>query len=398
MITFYGIYDLMKALLFRAIVFFPFEFLGFFNVLPLFHHSKGPHKRIAFQAYNPQVAQVFLPIIRELRNNPDVDIWFTIMFHPYHGVRGLTDTRRFARDILGIPPNRIVMIWEAFRLPLDVLVCSDVYAKFPIKKTRTVLIPHGAGLLSRWVTKSLLRKTVSDFDEYLLCGTFDRDQVKPWVFHKPRLAETGFPFVDDLATAHTPRAARGGRPQVLYAPGWGHTYAYGDILSRNIREVMTCLKGKDVHIVLKLHAASFVRAQAKGIDWKKKLDAYGDGEDVTVVDDLNDIPWFKTADILISDISSRSFNFMITDRPVILYGIPDSFEETPIEAMRLKKLSEGAYRAKTPAELSAAIDHGLQYPAAMSARRRQVVADVFSYPGMAAQQTVNTLLHFMETT
>ncbi len=393
---------LIKALFFRAIVFFPFECGGYLHLCG--GPSKSQKKRIAFQAYNPQTAQAFLPIVNGLKKQAGLEIWFIVMFHPYHGLKGLIETKAFAIKELGIEKNNLLFIWEAYWRRFDALVCSDVYAKFPVIKTKKIIIPHGAGLLSRWVVKNPLRKTVSDFDAYLLCGDFDLLQVKDRLIGKTELHRVGFPFVDSLfhnstrsgLPDHEAAVKADNRKVVLYAPSWGHTYTYGDILSRNIIEVMACLRDKEVLVLLKLHAASYIPAQAKGILWRKKIYQYLDRAQVQLITELDDRPFFKAADILITDISSRSFNFMITGKPVIIYGVPDHYMKIGIERLRLKKIYQGAYQANTPHELSIMLDRCLQKPHEMALERQKVVKDVFTNPGCAASKTARVIMQIVD--
>ncbi len=393
----------IKALFFR-VVFFPFECCGYLYLCG--DLSKSQKKRVAFQAYNPQTAQVFLPIVNELKKQAGLEIWFIVMFHPYYGLKGLIETKAFAIKELGIEKNNLLFIWEAYWRRFDALICSDVYAKFPVIKTKKLIIPHGAGLLSRWVVKNPLRKTVSDFDAYLLCGDFDLLQVKDRMSGKTGLHSVGFPFVDSLfhdstrsgLADHEATVKAENRKVVLYAPSWGHTYTYGDILSRNIKEVMACLRDKEVIVLLKLHAASYIPAQAKGILWHKKTKQYLDRDQVHIITELDDRPFFKAADILITDISSRSFNFMIAGKPVIIYGVPDQYSESSIESMRIKKIYEGAYQANTPFELSIMLDRCLQNPHEMALERQKVVKDVFSNPGCAASKTARVIMQIVDKT
>ncbi len=389
----------IKALFFRAIIFFPFESWGYlyrYGVL-----AKSRKKRIAFQAYNPQTAQVFVPIVNELKKQAGIEIWFIVMFHPYHGPKGLLATKAFALKELGIEKKNLVYIWESYWRRFDALICSDVYAKFPVVKTRKMIIPHGAGLLSRWIEKNPLRKTVSDFDAYLLCGDFDRLQVKDHLNGHTELHNVGFAFADSLfhgaMRSGAPKGRKADRKKVvLYAPSWGHTYAYGDILTRNIKEVMACLREKEVVVLLKLHAASYVPAQAKGISWRKKLDQYLDWDQVQIITELDDRPFFEGADLLITDISSRSFNFMITGKPVIVYGVPDQYAQSRVESMRIKKIYEGSYQANTPVELSALLDKCLQNPREMALQQQKVVKEVFSNPGRAASKTAQVIMRKLD--
>jgi len=385
----------LKALIFRAVIFFPFEFIGYLNFFPIFLSGD---RQISFQAYNPQTAQIYLPILKELRKAPGISLRFVVMFHPHHGFRGMKDTADFAVRELGFDKEEVMPVWKTYWRHFDGLVCSDVYAKYPVVRTRKILLPHGAGLLSRWVTKHPLRKSVSDFDAYFTCGEFDRTQVSKYINRKPSLQVVGFPFVDLLFTDKlAPNATETALPDtnrktVLYAPSWGHPYAYGDILSQNLRDVMACLREKDVDVLLKLHAASFYPAQSRGISWRKKLSEYGRWENVTIVTDLSDIPVMQTADILITDISSRSFNFMITDRPVIIFGVPGSYLDSDIERCRMEKISEGAYLASDRYQLSNFIDRCVSTPHEMSPARKRVVGELFAHPGYAAKETAACIL------
>ena len=382
--------------------FFPFECCGYLYLYGSL--SKSQKQRIAFQAYNPQTAQVFIPIINELKKQDGFEIWFIVMFHPYHGLKGLIETKAFAIKELGIETNKLLFIWESYWRRFDALICSDVYAKFPLIKTKKLIIPHGAGLLSRWVVKNPLRKTVSDFDAYLLCGDFDLLQVKDRLSGNTELHSVGFPFVDCLfhdsprsgLPAHATAVKADNKKVVLYAPSWGHTYTYGDILTRNIKEVMACLRKKEVVVLLKLHAASYIPAQAQGILWRKKTSQYLDWDQVKIITELDDRPFFKTADVLITDISSRSFNFMITGKPVIVYGVPDQYSESSIESMRITKIHEGAYHANTPSELSSMLDSCLQNPHEMARQRQKVVKDLFNNPGCAASKAAKVIIQKLD--
>jgi CDP-glycerol glycerophosphotransferase (TagB/SpsB family) len=182
----------------------------------------------------------------------------------------------------------------------------------------------------------------------------------------------------------------------LYAPSWGHTYNYGDILSRNFENVMQCLLTKDIIILVKLHAASFIKGQSQGICWRQRAEKYRHFENVRIIDELNDIPFFKIADILISDISSRSFNFMLLGRPVIIYGLPDDYTLTGIEKLRMAKILEAASLANTPVDLSRVVDACLQTPDAFTHVSKQVAKDVFANPGCATAETVRKILEHLD--
>lgn len=140
----------------------------------------------------------------------------------------------------------------------------------------------------------------------------------------------------------------------------------------------------------------FIPPSPGGISWRNKLSEYGQRKNVTIITDLNDIPAMKAADILITDISSRSFNFMITDRPVIIYGVPGSYLDTDIERFRMEKILDGAYFAADRYQLSNLLDRCISIPHEMSPARKRVVGEVFAHPGCAAEKTADGILREAE--
>ena len=83
---------------------------------------------------------------------------------------------------------------------------SDVYAKFPIRKTKKCILMHGPGLTSRNVKKNILRKTLSDFDLVLLNGEYDYSMIRSfYINHKitSKLFSVGFPFSRSVSRIRT---------------------------------------------------------------------------------------------------------------------------------------------------------------------------------------------------
>ncbi|MFC1822419.1 CDP-glycerol glycerophosphotransferase family protein [Thermodesulfobacteriota bacterium] len=371
--------------------------------MPVFKNNKNPLKKIVFQAYSPHLAQMFSSLVEALKKDEGVEIYFIVMFHPYHGFKSLRDTRKYALNVLKIRKSNILYIWQVFWRKFDCLICSDNYAKFPLLKTKKILIPHGHGLSQRKIKKNILRKTIYDFDAYFLAGEFGLVQLKRFIKQKPDLLVSGFPFMDPLSEKEKSReklfkdlGVDDDKKIVLFAPNW-RSYLFGERLSVSFDDVMKCLMEKDVTIFVKLHAVSYIRAQSKGISWQRKLKKYAGLNNVKIINDLNDIPYFKLADILVADpSSSRAFCFMITDKPVIIAGMLEAYYKDPFTRALMDKMKEAAYIAKSTKELSEVLDHCIKHPAEMSIERKKVVKEIFSHIGHATHENIKLIKRIME--
>ena len=89
---------------------------------------------------------------------------------------------------------------------------------------------------------------------------------------------------------------------------------------------------------------------------------------------------------------------MITDKPVIIYGVPKDFIHTPVEKARMEKILQGADMAHTPAELSNVLDTCLENPEEKLIPRRKVVKEVFANLGNATHVAVNYILNHIGVT
>ena len=160
-----------------------------------------PHperKRIAFQAYSVHLAQFFIPVITKLRQEaPEFDLHFIVLPHPHFSWGSLQALRAFAREDLQVPDSHIHYFWDALWHKYDLIICTDVYAKFPVWHAQKVFLNHGPGLARRLLRRHPLRKTLLDFDLVLLAGEEDLDLLRrfcPRKFVEQKVRAAGFPY------------------------------------------------------------------------------------------------------------------------------------------------------------------------------------------------------------
>ncbi len=357
------------------------------NAIGLFRfrrkHEVGK-KCLALQAYALHLAQLFAPVVRQLQHE-DIEVSFIVLRHPQYDARARKELRAYARDGLGIAAGNIKTydqtIWDNY----DLILYNDVYARFPLRKTARWMLMHGVGISPRMVTPSPLRKTVFDFDQFLVTGSFDAQVVRACGKqggHQVDPLVVGLPFLDRLADPGVSREQYLKRllldvqkKTVLFAPHWGRQ----DLLKKYVASCVSLLQETGYNVIVKLHACSFNRDQAHGVDWRRQLRQH---PGLAVDNDVDDIPALKHADVLITDFSSRAFIFMQLNKPVLLFAQRPFVASLHEERARLMR--RGAQVAETLEALPALIRQALQNPGLLRAARRQVAEACFSNVGSAA--------------
>jgi CDP-glycerol glycerophosphotransferase (TagB/SpsB family) len=286
--------------------------IGLLNVITW--RREGGEKRIAFQTYAIHLAQHFQPVITRLLKE-NVELSFIILLNQRFPLKSARELRAYARDVLLIPNKNIKYYWKTIWETYDLIIYNDVHAKFRIRKTTNWLMWHGAGVTPKRITGSMFHKTLFDFDLSLMAGSHDLNVVKEFCEkkgHSVELVPIGLPFLDRFANPGMSRerylmnlSLDTNKKTILFAPHWGVTRTNSQILNRYFDQCIAILKELDYNIVLKLHACSLNISQAKGVDWKKRLQKL---DSIAIDHNFDDIPALAFSDILITDFSSRAFN------------------------------------------------------------------------------------------
>jgi hypothetical protein len=378
---------------------------GLLNVRDVLRRA-GPKPRIAFQAYAKHLALCFAPIIDALRRDvPDIEIHFIVLPHPQFTLESLIDLRDFVRDTLGVPADNIRFFWQAVWHRYDLLICTDVYARFPMRRPKTVLLKHGAGVASRALKRHWFRKTITDFDLVLVNGEADRELLSthgPGTVVLEKVFAVGLPYLDRLQTYPEPRESylrRLGvapdRKVAWVGPSWRGLQAIQSRDPRYFDDLIRTLQALGWEVLIKMHTCSFNRAMVQGEAWAAKLRQYADSN-VHIDYDVDDVPALLHADILITDISSRAFDFMLLDKPVIAV-IPRDLFTDQLDVERIELLRRGARLIESTAELGPAIAQELNDGESARTERQRVARRVFSNPGRATEVVVGHLLRQLKT-
>lgn len=379
----------------RVLVIYALNLTGLLNLKGVFSNKRSGKKKIAFQAYSTHLAQFYKSIISDLlKDEKNIEISFIILFNPQFSFRSALKLREYVNTVLHIQKKNIKFYCGTFWEKYDLIIYNDLYAGFPLRKTKKWMLSHGTAITSWMITKSVFLKTIFDFDQMLLAGPYDIPMLREH-FEKTNLAvdvvSTGLPFLDRLIDPGITREAYFNRlsldknkKTILFAPHWGAENSYKDALEGYFDQVISILQETSCNIILKLHACSFNIVMAKGFDWKAKLKNI---KNIVIDYDIDDMPSLKFSDILITDYSSRAFNSMLLDKPVILILKVDSsdlndLEETEYENENINRLAlllmqKGAFVVKEMDDLKKVINEAVTMPELLRNERKEVVSQCF---------------------
>lgn len=385
---------------FRTVVEISLNIAGIFRLSPLFTSRKSRKKRIAFQAYSSHLAQLYQTIIEELQQESDqFEIHFIILPHPHFSFDSTRKMRAFVRTRLAIPDKNIHYFWETLWHKYDLQLFTDVYAKFPIRSCKKILLMHGPVITPRWIKRHIFRKTVANFDMVMVNGEFDYKMIQQNATGgaiDAKLYNIGFPFLDRLQKLPENKKAYLGnmfptnnRMTVLFAPSWSGLTLLPNNGINYVRDTVSLLQSMNVNTVLKLHACSFNKVMAGGVDWKARLTEYEKFDNVMVDYDVDDLPPLKYSDILITDISSRAFNFMLLGKPVV-FCFPSKELRDAWDAERIKLVKRGAHYASSTNHLKDVL-HQIINNGVQTLTQEEISAACFSNYGGATKALVELI-------
>jgi CDP-glycerol:poly(glycerophosphate) glycerophosphotransferase len=105
---------------------------------------------------------------------------------------------------------------------------------------------------------------------------------------------------------------------------------------------------------------------------------------------------FSRADILINDLSSILYEFIVTGKPVIVLNAP-WFRREVNWGIRFWDYSDVGINVEGPGELFSAIDRTIaEYGTICTEERRRAVADLYPYLGCSAQRAAEVLTTYLD--
>jgi hypothetical protein len=338
-------------------------------------------QRVLVELRTPVYHAVLAPIADVLDRDPGLDVRFTSEYPDR--IRPLVGADRFVTHAQAEWTRYALYLnadpWAAARLRRcehRVNFFHGVAGKYDLDRPSG--LPMGFECYDRvaFVNRDRMRR-------YLEAGIVTPDQA----------ALVGYPKLDALAAGRVDggRVRRGlgldpARPTVLYAP----TYSAASSLHLAGEAIVAALAGAGLNVIVKLHDRSLDPdpRYTDGIDWRARMRRLERAGQIAYVEGADASPLLAAADAMVTDHSSAGFEFLVTDRPLIVFDAPDLPVAARINPDKVALLRSAATVVQTPAALADATRRELRDPTRLAHERRRVAREVFHEPGTATRRAV----------
>ncbi len=346
----------------------------------------SPRRHVLVELRTPVYHAVLSPIADALSQEPTVTVWFTSEYP--ERVRGL------------VPPHRFLTHREAEWRRFDVYLNGDPWAPANLRRcAHRVNFFHGvAGKYDLDNPKGL----PLDFHRYDRVGFINRDRMTRYlaagIVQPAQAALVGYPKLDKLANGEIDVAAirnayaLDDRPTVLYAP----TYSEASSLHVAGLDIVRALDAAGFNVLVKLHDRSLDPDPRYngGIDWRARFGDLvrrsGSGR-VHYVEAPDASPLLAAADAMITDHSSIGFEFLVLDRPLIVFDAPQLAAAARVNPEKIALLQSAATVTARTDDTVTATARAIANPAALSAARRRVAREMFFEPGGATPRAAGLI-------
>ena len=200
---------------------------------------------------------------------------------------------------------------------------------------------HGAGAKMAYFKKPEL----NDYDVIFSVGQMTYDAQIKYVADTVTVEPVGLPVSDELLASEKFPIPKGitlnsSMPTLLYAPSWAYDAKNVSMDDDILNELS---KIKNYNIVIRPHPNLLKPSSCSGYDWNIIIDKLkANGIQISYSIDHSVYELLPHVDLLMGDISSVTFEFLIFNRPIILY-----MKEGVLEAYDAKEFTDPMLSATT---------------------------------------------------
>lgn len=346
-------------------------------------------RRVLVELRTPVYRAVLAPVYDILAALPDVDVAFTSEYPDR--IRPLVDAGRFL--------THREAEWRRF----DLYMNADPWAAARLRRcAKRLNFFHGVAGKYDLDKPAGLPMGLEYYDRVAF---INRDRMSRYLdagLVTQRQAQlVGYPKLDRLAAGRIDGAAvraslglDNGRRTALYAP----TYSTASSLHLAGEEIVGALADAGFNVIVKLHDRSLDKdpRYTGGIDWRARIGALERDGRVRHVEGADASPLLAAADFMVTDHSSVGFEFLVLDRPLLVFDAPDLPSAARINPEKIALLRSAATVVTDVPALAAAARGLVEMPDRLSAERRRVAEAMFHDPGGATDRAVQLARELLE--
>jgi hypothetical protein len=295
--------------------------------------------------------------------------------------------------------NRRRARWARF----DLYVNADPWATMRLYRcARRLNFFHGVA--GKYDLDSPTRLPIA-FGRYDRIAFINEDRLRRYVaagvIPPAKAVLIGYPKIDALARGEVDGAAvrrqlglAPGRPTALFAP----TFSPVSALHLAGERIVRTLLDAGWNVIVKLHDRSMVPTEkyTAGVNWPAVFRNVADGDRYVFAETGDPTPLLAAADIMVTDHSTIGFEFLLLDRPLLIFDAPDLGRAARINPEKVALLRSAGTVVSTLEELRLAASGALRDPGALSAVRQRVAGEIFHDPGRATERAVRLIYELLE--
>jgi len=321
---------------------------------------------------------LFRPVHRRLAGDPRLEFEFA-------GRDGRSRRPEEMYRSAGLEGGRVVHTSRMRLARYDMFIACN-FRTLPWRARWKIQTYHGLSPVNSFLKKP---HRIMKYDRLFLYGPhMKRRLVETGALAEgdPRMMVIGWPKLDALVDGSLDRdgilsecGLDPARRTVLYAPGCkerGSLAAGGEAIARALAEM-------DLNVLVKLHDRSRDPAFC-GCDWGQRLAALG-LPGVHLAAGCDPAPYLFAADLMITDVSSISYEYCVLDRPIVIFEVPGAMDPYPEKDQAVWKQDHGEVVAQA-GQVCPAIERGLADPGSRGEIRRWKAAQLYYRPGTATDR------------
>src|SRR5581483_3542684 len=183
-----------------------------------------------------------------------------------------------------------------------------------------------------------------------------------------------------------------------------HRYLERGIVSRE-RAVLVgypkvaALVNAGFNVIVKLHDRSLAATQPKfsgGVDWRARFARIHVPGRIAFVETADASPLLAASDVVVTDHSSIGFEFLLLDRPLLVFDAPDLTRAAQLDPAAVARLRSAARVVRDAGAVGAAAADEIDHPERLSNVRRAVARDTFYEPGTATERALAVVYEMLD--
>jgi hypothetical protein len=351
-------------------------------------------RTVLVDARTPVNFAILAPVVTRLQRDPGVRVLFSAV-RPAE----CADAAR-ACGMRGAVQPRGSMTWRR----IDLCLNADPWEPIELRRClRRVNFFHGMAGKYDLDQPSNLPIGFDIYDRVMFIND-DRMQryIAAGIVTREAAALVGYPKVDALVNGQYDAAAirdqlqlEMHRPVAIYAPTWSTASS----LHLAGEAIVESLVDSGFNVIVKLHDRSLDASEPRftgGIDWRARFARMRRPGRIAFSEAADSSPLLAASDVMVTDHSSIGFEFLLLDRPLVIFDAPDLAAAARINPGKIQLLRSAARVVAAAGDVGPTAVAEMRNRPALTDRRRDVTRAMFHEPGTATERAVGVIYDLLE--